>query len=226
MIKFVLESDLHYKKNGSKRSAKQGSSAKIVGIDADFVIVAGDLTDNGYDGSRIGCFRYGGFSNQLKPFIDDYVTPIEESGKDVYLCIGNHDRGRSRYVYKPVFRYVKKRHGGINYAFSKGNLRFICCGMYPKDLKFLKRKLRDNRPNIIFFHYNLQGQWSDWWTGKEKDAFYECIKDYDIRAICVGHSHWSGVRKWNDITVVSGAGYQVALFTYDPEIDNLDIRFV
>lgn len=227
MFTFILDSDIHYGKreNNGPRTSKQRNSEYISEeLDVDFAIVAGDLTENGYDGKRCCCFKYGGFSNQLKALKEQYIEPIEYVGIPAKLCVGNHDRGRPPYIYQPVFRYVKKRHGDIQYSFDHKNVRFICCGLYPKDTKWLKKQLKSNQANIIYFHYNLEGAWSDWWTEKEKNKFYKTIKGYPIAAILVGHQHSNKQSKWKDIDVIKCAYRGYAKITCDKNgyIDDVD----
>lgn len=66
-------------------------------------------------------------------------------------------------------------------------------------------------PVVIFFHYNITGPHSDWWSAGGKEAFYEVIKPtpkkgYRVCCVAVGHQHRSYIEKWRDVSVVSGAG--------------------
>lgn len=220
MIIFVHDSDLHYGKYKLEpRRNKEKHPESIISSRAQFVIVTGDLTENGYDGKRFGCFRYGGDEDQLSPFLKNYVAPIEESGREVYLCAGNHDRGKRFLgisIYPAVKRLIQKRHGGSKYTFRKGDLKFICCHECPSDIKWLKKQLNDqDQPTIIFFHFNLQGPFSDWWSQKQKDVFYAAIKDYNIVGILVGHHHLNQVSEWKGIKVINSAN-QFSYILYDP----------
>ena len=231
MFTFIHDSDLHYGKvkDLDPRKGKEKHPASIVASEAAFVIVTGDLTNNGYDGAKIGCFHYGGDNNQVKALMDDYVDPIEKAGKDVYLCPGNHDRGKKTFFFfrhRPMYKRIRKRHGETKYTFHRGGLKFICCGKYPKDLKWLAKQLEDiKEPTILFFHFNLIGPYSDWWSDEEKDAFYELVKDYTIIAILVGHHHITKITDWNGITVLSSAN-KYSRILYDPITQNIiDIKF-
>jgi len=220
MLVFAHDSDLHYGKNKLRpRKDKERHPARIISTKAQFVIVTGDLTENGYSGKKIGCFRYGGDKDQISPCIENYVKPIEEAGKEVYLCAGNHDRGRRILkisIYPAVKRLIRKRHGGSQYTFRKGDLKFICCHECPRNIKWLKKQLEDtDQPTIIFFHFNLEGPFSDWWSQKQKDAFYRAIQDCNIVGILVGHHHVSRVSEWKGIKVISSSD-KFSCIVYDP----------
>lgn len=215
MITFIHDSDLHYDENSSR---KKNNVQKILDIDPDFVVVTGDLTSNGYDGSHFLCFNYGGDEDQLTPLKEKYVNVIENNDIPVYLCDGNHDNGRNKIPYKPVLCYIKKRHGGLKYTFEYLGVHFICCSVYPKDIKWLKKKLNKakNNPVFIYFHYNLIGRYSDWWSDKDKDKFYETIKDHkNIKAILEGHFHSSKIYNWRDFLVIRSAGKHFSVIQFD-----------
>ena len=147
MLTFVHDSDLHYGKHGlGPRKNKENHPISITTSEVQFVILTGDLTDNGYDGARLGCIKYGGDVDQITPLLENYVNPIEEAGKEVYLCAGNHDRGKKTFwlFHHPAMKYlIRKRHGDFKYTFRKRNLKFICCGECPRDTVWLKKQLRD-----------------------------------------------------------------------------------
>lgn len=216
MFNFILDSDFHYGslENNKPRQCKQTNGVNISKeTDIDFVIVTGDLTENGYNAKNFGCFKYGGFRPQLQAFQNQYVEPIIKAGLELKLCVGNHDKGRPPYLYQPVFNFVKKLNGGIKYSFDHKNYNFICCGIYPKDLDWLKKQLKQDKHNIIYFHYNLVGAWSDWWSQKEKDKFYTVIKSYPISAILNGHQHSNVQYKWKDIKIIRCAGNSYGIIT-------------
>nr|QBK91693.1 MAG: hypothetical protein LCPAC304_00190 [Pithovirus LCPAC304] len=224
MITFIHDSDLHYGRNDlSPRNCKETHPEHISNEESDFVIVTGDLTENGYDGAYFACISYGGNKNQRRALVEKYVKPIERSGKDVYLCIGNHDKGKKTlglFRHPTITYLLRNRHGGLKYTFHKGDLKFVCCGKYPKDLGWLRKQLDPEEPTILFFHFNLEGPYSGWWTRKEKKAFNAVIQDYNIIAILVGHHHISKISEWNGRTVIS-AGDEYARITYDPSIQKI-----
>jgi len=215
MLVFAHDSDLHFTPHGPRKT-KLKHPKLLADTEAEFVIVTGDLTQNGYDGRYInfGVFkiRYGGDEDQLGPLKHEYVKPLVESGKNVYLCAGNHDRGRSFikvFTYRPVRRYIRKRHHGNTYSFQVRGLNFVIIDEYPSSSrrKWLKRQLQrhSGEPFIIAFHFNLEGKFSDWWSQSAKDKFHRCIQGHNILAILVGHHHVSKVSEWHGFRVISSA---------------------
>ena len=85
--------------------------------------------------------------------------------------------------------------------------------VYPdaKVLAWLARELRAKPelralPFVVFFHYNLQDAYSDWWTAAEKAAFRDAIAGLRVLAICVGHNHATYTHKWEGRDVVCSGG--------------------
>ena len=217
-MRFIHTSDLQY--SGMVcRDRKMREPESIETKNAEFVIVTGNLTKNGFDGSSLGCINYGGDEYQLQGFTYKFMRTIERSGKSVYLCPGISDKGVSWSIYKPVIQYIRKRHKDVKYSFERGGIRFICCGIYPKDLKWLKKQLHFDKSHIIFFHYSLGG---NSWTSAEKDAFAKVIAPYYIAGILVGQSVISEIQSWCGHTVVqSGEAYSV-ITCEDGQIAEID----
>ena len=159
--------------------------------DVKFMLVCGDLTHNGSDGKSqlCSCCIPSGVPDQLTPFLDDYLYPIENMGIPVYLAHGNHDEYVSwPYIRKPVLDFIQDRYGGLNYFFDVHvdtkdipGIRVVCCGKYPNEetLKWLEMTLVPSVGAYMFyFHYpcigNLSG--NDWWSKEEKSDFYSLIK--------------------------------------------------
>ena len=225
MFTFAHDSDLHYGKTRlDPRRLKDSHPKKIIESDAEFVILTGDLTDNGYNDAHIGCIHYGGHGKQLSTFMRRYVKPLEEADREVFMCAGNHDRGKRLWkinIYPAVHHLIKKKYGGLNYTFERKGLYFVCCHEYPKNINWLKKQLKDIRqPTIIFFHFNLEGPHSDWWNNKAKDAFYDAIKDYKVVALLFGHHHISKVGEWRGIKTISSSN-AYSLITYDQYTEDI-----
>jgi hypothetical protein len=96
------------------------------------------------------------------------------------MCQGNHDTYVPwPYVSHPVANYIKSRYGEQFYVREVNSVVFICCGIYPdKDvLPWLTEQLKSagTKPVIVWFHYNLWGEYSDFWSEQEKQAFLETI---------------------------------------------------
>lgn len=224
-LNLIIDSDLHFK-NGYIRLDKYNHSDIILDVSTknniDAIICAGDLTNNGFSGKHLCCWYYGGTENQITPLLN-YVKKIEKVAP-VYLCMGNHDTYIPRpYIFNGVETVIKQKYGSLLYSWDLNKndtiYHFICLSIYPdsKAIIFLKSDLEKNKNKtfIIYFHYCITGGWSDWWTDKEKQIFYDVIKNYNIRLIIVGHRHQNWLDKWEGINVVSGAGSKVLLCTLD-----------
>jgi hypothetical protein len=211
MIKFILNSDLHYNKDGI-RPDKQDNVTKMLDLvkttRIDAVIVPGDLTDVGSDG-RGSCWCIDGRCkvlyeyDQLGELIDQFVHPIEQYSP-IFMSWGNHDAywssihtvmewlcclSTTRY---PVLHYLEKKYGGLNYQFYIGSYHFICLGEYPDppSFEYLKQHLTHDVKTILFFHFSLDSDYR-WWPTEEKTAFYTYLQEYDSNIICIatGHHH-------------------------------------
>ena len=119
---------------------------------------------------------------------------------------------------------------GLHYSWNWGGIHFVNVNLYPanewdstcgwchyfKDdfrfplhsLDFLKHDLAaevagSDMPVIIIQHYGWDGFSELWWTGAEKDKYYQAIRNYNIIAIFQGHSHsvekfeWKGFDIWS-----------------------------
>lgn len=117
---------------------------------------------------------------------------------------------------------------GFHYAWQWNGVHFICVNLCPADttdpetpftygkpgpgswndplaaLKFLKEYLRNvgrDDPVIIWQHYGYcEGFNFDWywWSAKQRRAFYDAVKDYNIVALLHGHTHAAEHYLWPD----------------------------
>ena len=114
------------------------------------------------------------------------------------------------------------------YTYTRNNILFISLGIYPTNLKFLRKHLPKNKnyPIIIFYHYNtIKEPFSDWWSDKEKEQFYQVIKDYNILAIINGHLHSSYRKIWKGFTMLNAGGKK--LLRMNMEDDKfIDVNFI
>ncbi|HVQ28503.1 MAG TPA: metallophosphoesterase [Vicinamibacteria bacterium] len=150
------------------------------------VLFTGDTTDNG----------------RLDEFAE-FESVYGLTGKDgllrypIFESIGNHDLNAE----SPIKERAKARHGDIDYAWSWDGLRFVCLDMYPdeKTRAFLARELEKvgrDRPVILYFHYSLEGPYSDFWEQQDKEDFARVIDGYNVAAIFHGHEHRMGHYVW------------------------------
>jgi hypothetical protein len=150
------------------------------------VLFTGDTTDNGH----------------LEEFAE-FEALYGLNGKDgllrypVFESIGNHDVNST----SPIKERARQRHGGINYSWDWEGVHFACLDMYPDAATraWLAEDLRgrDRRqPLVLFFHYSLEGRYSDFWEPEDKDAFADAIKDRNVLALFHGHEHRTGNYEW------------------------------
>ena len=73
-------------------------------------------------------------------------------------------------------------------------------------LAFLKEHLRtkvrpSDAPAVLVHHYGLDAmstnEWN-WWTPKQRKAYYDAIRPYNIVAIIHGHDHHAAHYRWPD----------------------------
>jgi hypothetical protein len=115
----------------------------------------------------------------------------------VYESIGNHDLNSD----SPIRERARERHGGIDYAWSWADIRMICLDMYPdtRTTEWLSRELKrlgPDRPVIVYFHYSIEGYYSNNWDSDEKMAFARALKGSNVLAIFHGHEHRVGQYLW------------------------------
>jgi predicted phosphodiesterase len=229
---FAVDSDIHYDSNGCRADKSDNveniiSSAGDLSNRVEFEIICGDLTNHGTDGTTT-CFFWGRDKSknqdEVGMFVNDYLKPVL-TRMPVYLCAGNHDQYVPfPYLNKPVFNLIKAMHNDIMYSFDHKGVHFVCCHIYPdsKVLKWLAADLKRyvsvfDTPVIIYFHFNLQGPYSNWWSDIEKENFYQTIKSYNVRGILCGHIHETRMYTWKGIPVITAGGAGFVKCTYDNE---------
>ena len=118
-------------------------------------------------------------------------------------ALGNHDfMGDS-----PVVRHIVRRHGGIAYSFDWDDLHVACLGMYPSAdrLRWLEEDLRTvtpGRPVVVFFHYGIDGPWSQSWESQEeREELARVLAGHRVAAIFHGHAHRAGSYRWREYDV-------------------------
>lgn len=151
------------------------------------VLHAGDITDMGLEG-------------QWKQFEKLYGrTGTEGLLKfPIFETFGNHD---TETIIGPVPGHVRKRHGATIYSWDEGPLHIACLGKYPDSVgvEWLKKDLArvgTKKPVLFYFHYGLEGPFSDWWSPAEKEAFAKAIEGFNVIGILHGHYHMSGKYQW------------------------------
>jgi len=244
---FLVNSDIHQTESTSRRDAQQSSFFRdIITPDnnTSAVLFAGDLTDNGRD-------------TEFAVFTEKWIRPITnlmptKPHMGLYLCKGNHDEASGSNT--QLLKYLKKEYGDFCYSFDINGLHFACCDKYPQKiclggvLSWLKKDLKkiesinpkipgSGTPVVIFFHYNITGPFSEWWSvdcgncmcassKSEKDYFFDAIKNYNIQGIFFGHVHCSYSALWRKKFRITGVGGdQYAFCQYKPSTKTVDIKF-
>jgi len=230
---FLAQADTHSGNKKRKLARKLGHLEIMVDLidnnNISFVIMPGDLTDNGLIGSSIFCCipQYDEWSE----FCEKWLRPIQ--GIPVYLCAGNHDIRLNR---NGILKEIKVRHGNVYYSFTMDEngkkSYFICCNIYPnKEIRnwLANQKLPtigEKAPVFFFFHYPPIGKASNDWPQKEKDEFYNLIKNYNVKAIIVGHNgKFSYASSWNNIPLFCLAGYHFGFFDFNSLTEKLQAKF-
>jgi cytolysin (calcineurin-like family phosphatase) len=117
---------------------------------------------------------------------------------------------------------------GLHYSWTWGDVHFVSLNSYPsyewdpecewchyftrsfrepeESLQFLEEDLRQRvgdsgRQVVLYFHYGFDDWGRIWWTDRERDDFYEVIREYDVLAIFHGHSHSIQFAEWRGIPV-------------------------
>jgi len=189
----------------------------------DVLLIPGDLTNDGSNTHFINkafeklksCFNLSNvtnFDDQLSIFIKNVYNPMYKLfDGQVFICHGNHDE--IAYPIKPVLNFVRKKHGATYYTKQlNNNITLICLGKtFNKNRKlFLENSLKLNKDKqiIIMQHYNFIGPYSDFWSNKDKQIFFNIIEDYkkNILFIAHGHLHITSSDKINGFTFINGAG--------------------
>ena len=214
----VQEERMHHKRDIILREASP----------KDVLIIPGDLTHKGV--SRVSnpfikylcmcyCIRKArgegvdGYTDELERLKEQHIQPIQKKLDKILMCIGNHDSLTQWWIgYNPVYGYVRENHGSLCHKTDVDGIMVYSLSEYPtkSSVDWFKKMLDQStdKPFIVFFHYNLQGPYSDWWKDKEKDYFYKTIEPHKERCICIaeGHVHMTYVSSWKGIRVVNGAG--------------------
>jgi hypothetical protein len=224
MWSFICDSDVHYGDHNDSEGipeSRKNSVAKILQINSqkkiDFVLCVGDILNNAADGHKLcGCCVPDSNGNQYQAFIDKYLVPIENGGIGIKLCVGNHDIDKWKYPALSILKLIHDKNGGTYswfqpdlascYTFIHKGIQFICMGVYPRNLEWLRNNLPTDKtqPIIFFYHYNtsLTEPFADWWSDEEKDSFHQTISSYNVKLIVNGHCHTSKTSSWRDIPYI------------------------
>jgi hypothetical protein len=150
------------------------------------VLFLGDMTDSGLDDQWHEFQRIFGLTG-----LDGLLR------FPVFEALGNHDLTGASHIAE----YITARHGSTHYSWDWDDVHLVCLGMHPdaENLAWLEQdlaRLRRSQPLVVFFHYSLDGPYSDFWEDAEKDAFAREIASTNVIAIFHGHYHRAGHYVW------------------------------
>ena len=184
------------------------------------VLLAGDLTDGavptewlaftndwGMKGDRLLAFPiFEGFGNH------DLATPATAFVRDAI---------KARNRVRPGLSGISPN--GYHYSFDWDFLHLVCLNLFPGDapatnfpgldpqhsLGFLKDDLarhvkHSNRPVMVYHHYGFDHDSSlGWWTERQREEYYDALRNYNVIAILAAHNHGIGVNRWHGIDTFS-----------------------
>jgi cytolysin (calcineurin-like family phosphatase) len=120
----------------------------------------------------------------------------------LFEAVGNHDIvGDS-----PVPERVRRRHGALVYSWDWDDLHVVCLDLHPdaQNLAWLGKDLEKvgaKRPLVVFFHYSIEGPYSDFWEEEQKSALAQALHGRNVLGIFHGHYHRAGQYLWRGYDV-------------------------
>jgi len=198
------------------------------------VLVAGDLTDTGEYTNWYGYWWFG----WLEGFQDDYgIGGAGRIAWEVYEGYGNHDihspadgtvhQGiRDRNLLRAGLTHVSSNglHYSLDWPLGDTHVHVVNLNIYPggagdaeDSLAFLIDDLGSHvgasgRPVVLYHHYGFDSFSMGWWTGAERDAYWQAIQDYNVIGIFHGHNHNTSHRLWNGIDTFAVGTVQNQMF--------------
>jgi len=189
------------------------------------VFITGDITESGTEGQWTQFVHAFGLTGEKNLNIPVYETFGNHDGN-----VGGIVREGIRARNKKRAGGCRLSDNGLHYSLNRGGVHFVVLGIYPGNewdpdcewchyfhesfreaqmsLEFLRHDLnhhlrKPDQPVILLFHYG----WDDfsrlWWSEKERDSFFEAVKDKNIIGIFHGHDHivdhylWRGMNVWS-----------------------------
>lgn len=197
------------------------------------VVLTGDLTNDGKAEQWTEfCDDFGvnGEGRVCYPVFEGRGN--HDGGLNAAVCPGIVARNKQRTGLTAVSA------NGLHYSWDWDQVHLVQTNLYPGDqrdrqghmdgeghephgsLSFLRDDLAKSvgtsgRPVVIFLHFG----WDDfstgwgWWSEREREAFYEVIKSYNVVALVHGHTHAAAFQRWHGLDI-----YNVGSSQRDPGV--------
>lgn len=236
-ISLITASDLHTPGYKEKSNDAIGSKMKIRDLVKMMTEQINDKSKNIQGIIFIGDSA-GGYGNEdeTKGFLEYVYKPLAKvlPQKQIFLIPGNHDTYDGK-----MLKQIKSKYGDYMFQAKIGPIELLSLGLYPSSTKkqsdklttkepsldFLKKQLKrigPEKPVLIAFHFYFSEPckdcwWNDWWPDKDRKAFIDTIKNYNVVGILVGHVHGESVETYKGFKVIRSAGeHRFAVLTWDP----------
>ncbi len=183
------------------------AAALELDVDPAFIVVSGDLSDNGEVESyvRLACL----------------VAEVEERGIPVLLALGNHDNRANFYsVFHPD--WDPEQHPKYRYSRTIGGLRVIVLDslvhghgsghLGREQLEWLDGELSQPEPclgTVIVLHHppvNTGATWVDGFKLIDGADLLEVIKDHPVQGLLNGHTHYPSVNRFGNTISATAPG--------------------
>lgn len=213
----ICDCDQHFDQDGNTRKGPPNRSVVIMQttktLNPEILLNVGDITAVAPQSGCLWTCKNSKMQNAaVQYYLSKYYLPISGPGSvEIKMCAGNHDDNSA------TNSMIKDKHGASEYTFDHRGVRFICLGIFPKNLAFLSSvlsKTTKDMPVVIYYHFNTvpKQPYADWWSDAQKTAFYQAVQSYRIVAIVNGHWHATNISRWNGVLcVIAGASEIVAL---------------
>ena len=100
-----------------------------------------------------------------------------------------------------------------SYSFDIGDVHFVDGQLAagdttyaPSNLDWIERDLKqyasDGRPVVYIQHYGFDSWAQEWWPQKNRDRLFEILKQYNLAAFFVGHTHSASLQYYRGCPVV------------------------
>jgi hypothetical protein len=190
----------------------------------DGVLVAGNLTETGSDGSWLPSKK----QNEMSGFYR--WTRMVETQCPVYECHGVHDR--ITFTKPMVYKLIENKGGTVYSRKLCDGLYLIVLGIAPvtkNDRRFLKNQFNKHLDGkfIIMFHSNLLG---NKWESKYKEKFRKIIVYHQSRVITIicGTilNENVGVGEFAGIPTMNLGDSKLGIVEFNPIVDKHKIYFI